>query len=82
MVDSLDTMLLMGLFDEFHQSIPILANMTFALNEVSILHDFRLLRFMHEHLGSAMKHLSRCASISAISFPRRPVVVLESYWYF
>ena len=36
MVDSLDTMLLMGLFDEFHQAIPILANMTFALNEVSI----------------------------------------------
>ena len=34
MVDSLDTMLVMGLHDEFDRSIPVLANMTFALDEV------------------------------------------------
>ena len=34
MVDSLDTMLVMGLHDEFDRSISVLANMTFALNEV------------------------------------------------
>ncbi len=34
MVDSLDTMLIMGLHDEFDRSIPVLANMTFALDEV------------------------------------------------
>ncbi|KAI0642322.1 seven-hairpin glycosidase [Trametes meyenii] len=35
MVDSLDTMLIMGLHDEFRETIPIIANMTFALNEGS-----------------------------------------------
>ncbi|KAI0630670.1 seven-hairpin glycosidase [Trametes polyzona] len=33
LVDSLDTMLIMGLEDEFRETIPILANMTFALPE-------------------------------------------------
>ncbi|KAI0352086.1 seven-hairpin glycosidase [Trametes cingulata] len=33
MVDSLDTMLIMGLHDEFQETIPVLANMTFALRE-------------------------------------------------
>ena len=75
MVDSLDTMFLMGLFEEFHQSIPILANMTFALNEVSITHSFGNPRPMHEHanvLGRVMKHLPRHAFIIAASLPRRP----------
>ncbi|RPD52651.1 seven-hairpin glycosidase [Lentinus tigrinus ALCF2SS1-7] len=35
LVDSLDTMLLMGLHDEFREAVPILANMTFALEEGS-----------------------------------------------
>ena len=39
MVDSLDTMLLMGLHDEFQQTIPVLANATFALDEVSRVTD-------------------------------------------
>ena len=34
MVDSLDTMLVMGLHREFYEAIPVLANMTFALDEV------------------------------------------------
>ena len=34
MVDSLDTMLIMGLHREFYDAIPVLANMTFALDEV------------------------------------------------
>ena len=34
MVDSLDTMLLMGLHREFYDAVPVLANMTFALDEV------------------------------------------------
>ncbi|KAI1788147.1 seven-hairpin glycosidase [Ganoderma leucocontextum] len=33
MVDSLDTMLVMGIHDEFDRSIPVLANITFALDE-------------------------------------------------
>ncbi|OSD04709.1 glycoside hydrolase family 47 protein [Trametes coccinea BRFM310] len=33
MVDSLDTMLVMGLHQEFQETIPIIANMTFALKE-------------------------------------------------
>ena len=47
MVDSLDTMLIMGLHDEFERSIPIIANMTFALDEV------RILRFVGLNVGSA-----------------------------
>ncbi|RDX54010.1 seven-hairpin glycosidase [Lentinus brumalis] len=35
LVDSLDTMLLMELHDEFREAVPILANMTFALEEGS-----------------------------------------------
>ena len=31
----MDTMLLMGLHDEFQQTIPVLANATFTLDEVS-----------------------------------------------
>lgn len=38
LVDSLDTMLLMGLHDEFREAVPILANMTFALEEVSYVY--------------------------------------------
>ena len=34
MVDSLDTMLIMGLHREFYDAVPVLANMTFALDEV------------------------------------------------
>ena len=34
MVDSLDTMLIMGLHREFYEAVPVLANMTFALDEV------------------------------------------------
>ncbi|CDO68395.1 Glycoside Hydrolase Family 47 protein [Trametes cinnabarina] len=37
LVDSLDTMLIMGLDEEFHKTIPIIANMTFALKEVGIV---------------------------------------------
>ncbi|KAI0657795.1 seven-hairpin glycosidase [Cubamyces menziesii] len=33
LVDSLDTMLIMGLHDDFRKTIPIMANMTFALRE-------------------------------------------------
>ncbi|KAH9852168.1 seven-hairpin glycosidase [Lenzites betulinus] len=33
LVDSLDTMFIMGLHDEFRETIPIIANMTFALPE-------------------------------------------------
>ncbi|TBU30171.1 seven-hairpin glycosidase [Dichomitus squalens] len=33
MVDSLDTMLIMGLHEEFYDTVPILANMTFALDK-------------------------------------------------
>ena len=47
MVDSLDTMLIMGLHDEFERSIPIIANMTFALDEV------RTLRFVGLNVGNA-----------------------------
>ena len=39
MVDSLDTMLVMGLHGEFQNTIPILANMTFELSEVSAVSD-------------------------------------------
>ncbi|KAH9893326.1 seven-hairpin glycosidase [Cubamyces lactineus] len=35
LVDSLDTMLIMGLHDEFQKTIPVIANMTFALREGS-----------------------------------------------
>ena len=34
MEDSLDTMLIMGLHREFYDAVPVLANMTFALDEV------------------------------------------------
>ena len=36
LVDGLDTMWIMGLHTEFLDSIPIVANMTFALDQVSI----------------------------------------------
>lgn len=35
MVDGLDTMWVMGLHDEFREALPFVANMTFALDEVS-----------------------------------------------
>ncbi|KAI0773224.1 glycoside hydrolase [Trametes elegans] len=35
MVDSLDTMLIMGLHEEFLQTVPLISNMTFALEEGS-----------------------------------------------
>ena len=47
MVDSLDTMLIMGLHREFYDAVPVLANMTFALDEV------RILRFVGLNVGSA-----------------------------
>ncbi len=35
LVDSLDTMIVMGLHEEFRDAVPVLANMTFELKEVS-----------------------------------------------
>ena len=35
LIDGLDTMWIMGLYDEFYDAIPIVANMTFPMAEVS-----------------------------------------------
>lgn len=35
MIDSLDTMWIMGLHEYFYEAIPIIANMTFSLDEVN-----------------------------------------------
>lgn len=35
LIDSLDTMWIMGLHEYFYEAIPIVANMTFSLNEVN-----------------------------------------------
>lgn len=34
LIDALDTMWIMGLHDEFHDVVPLIANMTFAHDEV------------------------------------------------
>lgn len=34
LVDGLDTMWIMGLYDDFYRTMPIFANMTFSLDEV------------------------------------------------
>ena len=37
LIDSLDTMWIMGLHDEFYDSLPLVANMTFASSSVRLL---------------------------------------------